>query len=97
MSSQEKRLKCEVDFKESSQTGTYANAFRIVDDSGVDCFLDFLVYSAEEEKAYLVSRIRVRQQFLSSIRDRLNRVLTEVGQEDPLLWILGDSATTNIH
>jgi hypothetical protein len=55
--------------------GTFANAFRIVEETGPDCFLDFMVYSASEEEATVVSRVRVRRQFLAEIRSQLGAAL----------------------
>ena len=48
------------------RTGLYSNAFRIVEDSDTpsDCFIDFLITSPTEEKAFVTTRIRVRKEFL---------------------------------
>jgi len=51
--------------------GSFANAFRIVEEIGEDCFLDFMVYSAQEQEAIVVARVRVRRDFIPAIRDRL--------------------------
>lgn len=56
-----------------------ANAFRVLDDgNGVSCFLDFLEYLPEKNKARVVSRIQINRGFLSVIRDRLNISLKEI-------------------
>lgn len=60
------------------QVGVFANAFRLLQDSGNEWFLDFLVHSATEGKATVVARIRVQEAFLPSIRDRLATTLKEV-------------------
>ena len=52
-------------------TGTYSNAFRVVEEAGPDCFLDFLVYSANEKCAKVVSRVRVRRAFIEAVRASL--------------------------
>lgn len=57
--------------------GQFANAFRIVEEVGVDCFLDFMVYSAAEHEATVVSRVRVRREFLTAIRQQLNQFLRD--------------------
>lgn len=57
--------------------GEFANAFRIVDEVGPDCFLDFMVYSADLHEATVVSRIRVRRDFLPSLRDSLSSAMAE--------------------
>lgn len=60
------------------KVGVFANAFRLLQDSGNEWFLDFLVHSATEGTATVVSRIRVQEAFLPSIRDRLSKTLKEV-------------------
>jgi len=61
--------------------GHFANAFRVLEGDGEGCLLDFLVYSASANKASVVSRIRVRREFLPSIRDSLSMALTEVSRD----------------
>lgn len=56
---------------DDEKLGTFANAFRVVEEAGPDCFLDFLAYSAQEQRARVVSRVRVRRAFLPVIRDTL--------------------------
>ena len=59
-----------------------ANAFRVLDDgNGVSCFLDFLVYKPEKNKACVLSRIQINRGFLSVIRDRLDISLKEITEE----------------
>lgn len=60
------------------KVGVFANAFRMVHDSGTEWFLDYLVHSEMEGHATVVARIRVQEAFLSSIRDRLSTTLEEV-------------------
>lgn len=47
-------------------TGLYSNAFRIVEDSDTpsDCFIDFIITSPSEQKAFITTRVRVRKEFL---------------------------------
>jgi len=71
--------------------GAFANAFRVVDEVGPDCFLDFLVYSAAEGAATVVARVRVRRDFLGAIRERLGEAMLEFNGED-----LGPSAEPSI-
>ena len=75
-----RRIECEVDFRGSPAIGEYANAFRVVPDAATDddFFLDFLVYSDEDSKAYLVSRVRIRKDFLGAIQARLGEALEEI-------------------
>jgi hypothetical protein len=73
------RVKVESDVK----FGEFANAFRVVEEIGEDCFLDFMVYSAQEEEAVVVSRVRVRRDFLAAIRDRLEEALIKFDGSEP--------------
>jgi len=78
-------IDCPVEFQEGgTKFGQFANAFRILPDSGSECFIDFCVYSAQENVAQVVSRIRVHRNFLSIIRDRLNAELFNMG-ENPIV------------
>lgn len=74
----------EVEVPVEQATGTYANAFRVVEEAGPDCFLDFLVYSANEQRAKVVSRVRIRRAFLESLRDTLAEAYVEF-QDEPSL------------
>lgn len=56
-----------------------ANAFRVLDQPGdAECFLDFLAYDDARHEARVVSRLRVRREFLPAMRDRLSETLGEV-------------------
>ncbi len=67
---------------DAHKLGVFANAFRIVEEAGPDCFLDFMAYSAQEQRAEVVSRVRVRRAFLDSVRDLLGQFQTDL-TEDP--------------
>jgi len=56
--------------------GVYANAFRVVGEVGHDCLLDFAVYSADKQRAEVVSRVRVHRSFLADLHRRLGTVLS---------------------
>jgi len=59
-----------------------ANAFRVLDDgNGASCFLDFLEYSQEKNKARVLSRIHINRGFLLIILDRLNLSLKEITED----------------
>lgn len=66
-----------VHVEEAVKFGTFANAFRVVEEVGPDCFLDFMVYSAAEQAATVVARVRVRRDFLAAIRSNLGDALSE--------------------
>jgi hypothetical protein len=57
--------------------GEFANAFRVVEEIGEDCFLDFMVYSAQEGEAIVVARVRIRRDFISAIRERLGEAMVK--------------------
>ncbi len=59
------------------QFGTFANAVRVVEEVGPDCFLDFIVYSGQERKGVVVSRLRVRKEFLPAIQSTLDQAIKE--------------------
>lgn len=73
MSGSEKNTKVRIE--PDVKFGEFANAFRVVEEVGGDCFLDFMVYSAQAEEAVVVSRVRVRREFLTAIQDRLKEAL----------------------
>ena len=45
------QVECEVDLSPELAFGVFANAFRLVDEEGNACLLEFLVYSTAEQKA----------------------------------------------
>jgi len=70
-----------VNVEEDVKFGQFANAFRVVEEVGPDCFLDFMVYSAEVQEATVVSRVRVRREFLDNIRKTLSAAMEEFPSE----------------
>ena len=83
---------------EGIKFGQFANAFRVIEEVGPDCFLDFMVYSADVQEATVVSRIRVRREFLPSIRETLKNAMQEFPAEEadtgPELTILRKNGET---
>ncbi len=69
---------CPVDMGDCSPFGDYVNAFRVMSDSDGELLLDFCIYSARENKAQVVARIRVAATFLTDIHERIGRGLTEI-------------------
>lgn len=51
--------------------GTFANAFRMLPDSGDEFLLDFCVYTQQEGEATVVSRLRIHKTLLHHIRAHL--------------------------
>jgi len=62
-----------------------ATALRILPYAGSTFFLDFLYYSPALQSAELVGRLRVHQDTLRSIRERLSSELLEAPDEG-ILW-----------
>lgn len=71
-----------VNVEEDVKFGTFANAFRVVEEVGPDCFLDFMVYSVDVQEATVISRVRVRREFLGSIRKTLSHAMEEFPAQD---------------
>ena len=66
---------------EDVKFGEFANAFRVVEEIGPDCFLDFIEYSADLKEARVVSRVRVRREFLPSICETLSNAMRQFPAE----------------
>jgi hypothetical protein len=81
MSDSERSTKVKVE--PEIKFGEFANAFRVVEEIGEDCFLDFMVYSAQEEEAVVVARVRIRRDFLSAICERLGEAMTKFDGLEP--------------
>lgn len=82
------QVQCDTEFPDHvSKIGEFANAFRIVKDTGEEFFLDFLVYSASENKAKMVTRVRVPKVLLPAVMQRLGSVMRDILGEpsDPAL------------
>lgn len=72
-------IDCPVAIRQGvSKFGTFANAFRVVPETGNECFLDFCVFSAQENRAEVVARLRVHRSFLPVIRDTLLAALRDL-------------------
>lgn len=77
----DRRVECPVMISPELTVGVFANAFRIVHDSGSDWFLDFLTFSASENTAQVVSRVRIVEPFMDSVRRRLETTMTYIHEE----------------
>ena len=66
-------IECPVALSSEQTEGEFVNAFRIVQDTNSDWFLDFLYYNGLE--AVVVSRIRVQGVFLNTMKERLSLAL----------------------
>jgi hypothetical protein len=63
---------CPVESTPEIQLGSYANAIRIKRTSMGHHVLDFLLYSEVEKRAQVVSRIRISDDFVPQVLDRLH-------------------------
>ena len=79
-----KNVDCLVDAGEDPY-GTFANAIQLSLD-GSEVLIDFCVYSATENTARVVSRVRVSQEFLPVIHQKIGLDLN-VQDEEPI-WFL---------
>ena len=88
-----------VNVEDNVKFGVFANAFRVVEEVGPDCLLDFMVYSAAEQEATVVARVRVHKDFLEGIRDKLGDAMETFGDDDGLLEGVSTSrkATKPVH
>ena len=72
-------IDCPVGFHAgANKFGVFANAFRVVQEAGQECFLDFCVYSAQEERAEVVTRVRIHRSFIPIIEARLQGYMQEL-------------------
>ena len=78
----DRRITCDVDVPKSKRFGVFANAFRVLQDSGPEYLLDFLIYSDSEQSAKVVARLRVLAPMIPAIRNRLGELLKEVPAGD---------------
>ena len=69
------QVTCEVQIPaDVPDVGEYANAFRILQDTGDEMLLDFVIYSAATESAVMVSRIRITKNLIPAILARVQAV-----------------------
>lgn len=90
-----KNVQCDVENPEDPY-GTFANSFR-VDQDGSEVILDFCVYSKRDNRARVVSRVRVALDFLPIIHQKIGNSL-QVPSEDastPPLYIMTPEAASS--
>jgi len=72
-------INCAVALREGvSGFGIFANAIRIREESDQEVYLDFCIYSAEDNLAEVVARIRIHKSFLPILAERLNVEVREI-------------------
>jgi len=73
---QDSELNLDIIVPEAEVYGSFANAFCIhAEGDGAECFLDFMVLNETKTTATVISRVRIRKQFLPQIRLNLDEVL----------------------
>lgn len=82
--SKPEQVNCDVEFGSVDRLGLFANAFRILKDTGDEFFLDFLTYSISENRAALVVRLRITKTLIPAMHQRLSGVLQELGSGVPV-------------
>jgi len=80
----EERVLCPVLDDGVSPPEAEVNAFRIVPETGDTYFLDFIHYSAASQQAMVVGRVRVHEDTMASIKDRLSNDMLEIPHNDGL-------------
>lgn len=69
-------IDCPVEFSDKATPfGQFANAVRVTPEGVHECFLDFCVYSGDENQAQIVARVRVHRSFLDVLHGRLESEL----------------------
>lgn len=81
-----KNVHCDVEDPEDLY-GTFANSFRITQD-GSEILLDFCVYSERENRARVVSRVRVSAEFLPIIHQKIGSSLKVDLGEGTTLFVM---------
>ena len=74
----DERIECPVHVPIEKEEGDFVNAFRVVSTGEEDWYLDFVEYSSETGAGKVVSRLRVHEEFLSAMKDRLEGTILEI-------------------
>jgi hypothetical protein len=81
-----KNVDCPVDEPEEDFYGTFANAIRLKAD-GQEILIDFCVWSEAQNRARVVSRVRVSQDFLPIIHQKIGHDLN-LTDGRPILFVM---------
>jgi len=71
-------LGCPVSVDPQCKLGVFANAFRILSGPEEELFLDFILFSALEGWAEVVSRVRVSVELIPGVRSHLDLFLQDL-------------------
>ena len=80
------RVDCDV-LVGDQKLGNFANALRVLPDSGSECLLDFCIYSSVEGSAEVVARVRVHKSFLPLLKQRIEDAMGEMWTQDEDSWL----------
>lgn len=64
-----------IEVPDDLAVGTTANSIRILPDAGGEVLLDFCVFSAQAQRAVVVSRIRIQKGFLAVLFKKLATIV----------------------
>ena len=78
MMEQQHQVDCKVAVDPQEALGTFANAFRVMEDETGRCLMEFLVYSSTEKRAAIVRRVVVQPNFLPLIVQRMSDSLDPI-------------------
>ena len=67
--------------------GEFANALRLVED-GSEVLIDFCLYSQSDNAARVVSRVRVSQEFLGVIQEKIAGAFQHQPDKDDVIYLL---------
>lgn len=81
-----KNVDCPVDEPDADFYGTFANAIRLQLD-GQEILIDFCVWSEANNRARVVSRVRVSQDFLPVIHQKIGQDLN-LTDGMPMLFVM---------
>jgi len=87
-----KNVDCPVEGPEADPYGTFSNAIKVSLD-GSEVLIDFCVYSEAENRARVVSRVRVSQDFLPIIHQKIGQDLNL--STIPVLFVMPPVNGTN--
>lgn len=93
MSDNKQEVKLEIHVPDDLAFPEFANGFRIVAQPGGDCILEFLSHVVPSNQALVVSRVRIRNEFLVNVRDVINNVLPDKLKHQPVVQAGGQLVT----
>lgn len=88
-----KNVECPVDEPDEDFYGTFSNAIRLQLD-GQEILIDFCVWSETANRARVVSRVRVAQDFLPIIHQKIGQDLN-LSDGAPMLFVMPPVQGTN--